>query len=148
MTDIHIDDFCKDVALILIRLYKTFPMKSDLYVEDIIGYHEPDEYGLHSERHMACLGAMLWLADEGYIRYGEMIRQEAVDQAVISQKTFMRLNTVSDYMVESSDDEAAMPDWMKQEKQLYVNQLRAALKAGSSVAINQIVRHFLSGLSG
>lgn len=144
MTDIHIDDFCKDVAQIILRLYKTFPQKSDLYVEDIIGYHEPDEYGLHSERHMACLGTMLWLADEGYLRYGEMIRQEAVDQCILTKKSFTRLNTASDIVVSNDDEIETSPQWMKEEKQLYINQIRSAVASGSSVTVNQVVKHFIS----
>lgn len=144
MTDIHIDDFCKDVAQIILRLYKTFPQKSDLYVEDIIGYHEPDEYGLHSERHMACLGAMLWLADEGYLRYGEMIRQEAVDQCILTKKTFTRLNTAYELVFSSDDENEAAPQWMKDEKQLYVNQIRSAVGSGSSLIVNQIIKHFIA----
>ena len=35
MADIHIDDFYRDCALILLRLYTSFPRKSVLYVDDI-----------------------------------------------------------------------------------------------------------------
>jgi hypothetical protein len=37
MADIHIDDFYRDVAKILIRLYAMFPRKTTPYVEDISG---------------------------------------------------------------------------------------------------------------
>ena len=47
MSDIHIDDFFRDAAIALNRLYLSFPRPIALYVEDIIGPDEPDEFGLH-----------------------------------------------------------------------------------------------------
>lgn len=63
--DLQIDDFYKDAASGLLMLYQAFPRKLALYVEDLIGREEPDEFGLPSKRHQACLGALLWLAEEG-----------------------------------------------------------------------------------
>ena len=91
MNNLHIDDFCKDCALILLQLYRVFPRRHTVYVEDICGSDTPDEVGLHSDRHMAGLGAMLWLAEEGYIRYQSLVYQDAVDQAVLTQKSFIIL---------------------------------------------------------
>ena len=62
MTDLHIDDFCHDAARIIVHLYSVFPRRTSVYVVDISGDDEPDEVGLHSDRFMACLGTMLWLA--------------------------------------------------------------------------------------
>ena len=63
MADLHIDDFYRDSAMILLRLYTTFPRKTVLYVDDICGPDAPDEFGLHSERHQSCFSAMTWLAE-------------------------------------------------------------------------------------
>lgn len=92
MADIHIEEFYKDLAKILLQLHNAFPRKSQVFVEDISGADDPDEYGLHSKRHQSCFSAMLWLADEGFIRFEDTIRQEAIDQAVLTQRTFIRLN--------------------------------------------------------
>lgn len=58
MADLHIDDFYRDAALILLRLYRTFPRKTILYVDDISGPDTPDEFGLHSERFQSCFSTM------------------------------------------------------------------------------------------
>lgn len=90
--DLQIDDFYKDAASGLLMLYQAFPRKMALYVEDLIGREEPDEFGLPSKRHQACLGALLWLAEEGYLRFESTIAYDALDQAVLSEKGFMRLS--------------------------------------------------------
>ncbi len=41
MDDLHVDDFYRDVALILLHLYSTFPRRSILYVEDVCGPDSP-----------------------------------------------------------------------------------------------------------
>lgn len=84
MADIHVEEFYRDVAIALSQLYSAFPRRINLFVEDIAGPDEPDEFGLHSKRHMACFGALLWLAEEGFLRYVDTIRQEALDQAVLT----------------------------------------------------------------
>ena len=146
MTDIHIGDFNHDVALILIRLYKEFPRKVTLYVEDIAGYEEPDEFGLHSDRYLSCLGAMLWLSEEGLIRYESVVKQEAVDQAIITNPCFVLLNTASDYMIEGSVTDNIPPSIHHAKKRL-INQLRAALKSGSSTVLENIVHELLERMS-
>lgn len=87
--DLHIGDFYNDVARILVTLYMHFPVRSALYVEDISGPDTPDEYGLHSPRHMACFSAALWLAEENYFRFTGTIQQDALDEAVLSQASFL-----------------------------------------------------------
>jgi len=91
MLDVHIDDFFKDCAVILLQGFKYFPAKQILYVEDICGPDEADEFGLHSPRHLAAFGAIIWLQEEGYIRFSEIDRQESVDEFVLSSKAFTRL---------------------------------------------------------
>ena len=101
MHDLHIGDFYNDVARILVALYMRFPVRSALYVEDISGPDTPDEYGLHSPRHMACFSTALWLAEEGYFRYTDTIHQEALDEAVLSQAGFLFFTTKDDNELET-----------------------------------------------
>ena len=146
MTDIHISDFNRDVATILIRLYNQFPRKTTLYVEDISGYEEPDEFGLHSDRYLSCLGAMLWLSDEGFIRYESVVKQEAIDQAIITNPCFVTLNTACNNPIKGSI-EAGAPASISQTKSLIVNQLRKGLKSGSSNTLESIVHELLERMS-
>ena len=44
--DLQIDDFYKDCAAGMLMLYQAFPRKVALYIEDLIGHEEPDEFGL------------------------------------------------------------------------------------------------------
>ena len=92
MADIHVEEFYKDAAIALVQLYGAFPRRINLFVEDIAGPDAPDEFGLHSKRHMACFGALLWLSEEGLLRYIDTIRQEALDQAVLTRDAFIRLS--------------------------------------------------------
>ena len=91
MLDVQIDDFFKDCAVILLHGFKYFPAKQVLYVEDICGPDETDEFGLHGPRHLAAFGAIIWLQEEGYIRFTEVDRQESVDEFVLASKAFTRL---------------------------------------------------------
>lgn len=118
MSDLHIDDFYRDAAKIFLQLYSTFPKKSTVLVEDIAGPDNPDEFGLPSDRHQACFGAMIWLADSGYINYQETIRQEALDQAELTHKAFTLLSSNGDSSQPLVDN--------------YVKQLRQILTDGSS----------------
>lgn len=160
MSDLHIDDFCKDVARILNQLYLVFPRKSTLFVEDIAGHDEPDEFGMHSERHMACLGAMLWLAEEGVIRFGDTIRQEAVDQAVLAGGTFALLSATADALTDEETAElearlpaairdggaSAVPPSVLRTGGTHVNRLRMALRSRSSDRIRSVVLELIDRL--
>lgn len=146
MADIHIDDFCRDVALALLHLYSAFPRRASVYVEDISGPDETDEVGLHSERHQSCLGALLWLAEEGYIRYEAMIYQDGIDQAVLTGKSFTLLSSVSD--VRYQDPPAELPPSIVAERVTVVEQIRSAVRSGESAKVSAIVRYFLSSRPG
>jgi len=139
--DLHIDDFCQDVARVLINLHACFPLKHAVYVEDISGPDEPDEVGLHSPRFSACLGAMLWLAEEGWIRYDTLIYQEGIDQAVLTQKAFLVLSAQSDVLYADIPDQ---PLLVKQQKATRIEQLRTAIKSKKSSQINDMVHYLLS----
>ncbi len=142
MADIHIDDFCRDTALVLLQLYNGFPLKKSVFVEDISGPDEPDEVGLHSRRHMACLGAMVWLAEENYIRFDSLIYQDGVDQAVLTNRAFILLSAASDIHLEEPDPD--LPRTLASEKLTLVEQIRAALRSGNSERLSTIMRFFFS----
>ena len=144
MTDIHIDDFYRDVAKIFLQLYLFFPNPAQLYVEDISGPDDPDEFGLHSKRHNAALSTMIWMAESGYLRYSDTIRMEALDQAVLTQKSFTLLTTQSalaEKHPKVTDPET--PPAMVEEFSTNIHQIRQALKSKSSIQIRQIIQHLL-----
>ena len=101
MTDLHIDDFYRDCAMTLQQLYLLFPRRGSVFVEDLIGHDEPDEFGMHSRRYQACFAAMLWLADEGHLRYEATIRQDAIDQAVLTGRMFALLSAAPAHLTAS-----------------------------------------------
>ncbi|ROS05021.1 hypothetical protein EDC56_0543 [Sinobacterium caligoides] len=145
MADLHIHDFYKDCGLILIALYNHFPRPITLYVEDISGPDNIDQYGLHSERHLSCLGAILWLAEEGYIRYQQQVKQEAFDGCGITHKT-LRLLTEPQRSLPSKDQhstESSLPPSQRQERNSRINRLRSAIEARDSTATAAIARDLL-----
>jgi hypothetical protein len=144
MSDIHIDDFYKDVAKILNLLYSFFPRPAQIYVEDISGPDDPDEFGLHSQRHQACFSTMIWLAESGYMRYIETIRQEALDQAVLTQKAFTLLTSVSDLAEKHPfANDPDKPESVKAEYSTNIHLIRHALRTRSSIQIREIVSYLL-----
>lgn len=138
MADIHIEEFYKDAAVALVQLYGAFPRRVNLFVEDIAGPDEPDEFGLHSKRHMACFGTLLWLSEEGYLRYVDTIRQDALDQAVLTQKAFVRLSSPVSPAPPGVDlpDDGSLPESIKEDLSTHIHSLRQALKSGSSSRIS------------
>ena len=157
MADINIENFYKHIARILSILYAAFPSKSPLYVDDVAGVDDPDEYGLHSPDYTAGFFAMLWLADEQYIRHMDTIRQDGVDQAVLTHKAFLKLTQVSEPIYQATIGQAEEADLISvpqtvdpgsspsviEDQMLVINQLRHALRSGDSIAIAKVVRHIL-----
>lgn len=159
MADINIENFYKHIAKILSILYSTFPSKSPVYVDEVAGIDEPDDYGLHSPHYTAGFFAMIWLAEEEYLRYQDTIRQDGIDQACLTHKAFLRLTEVADpiYTEPAQTDANVVPinsseqpdardepsPSVREEQKLVINQLRAAIRSGSSIAITKVVRHIL-----
>lgn len=145
MADLHIDDFYRDSAMILLHLYSSFPRKIILYVDDICGPDSPDEFGLHSDRHQSCFSALVWLAESGYINFTETIREEALDQTVLSQKGFLLLSGRSELELGMADDasDAAIPPSVMERSMTNVMYIRQALRSGSSIMIQQVMHHLL-----
>ncbi len=144
MSDIHIDDFYKDVAHIFLNLYNNFPNKSILYVDEICGADQPDEFGLHSERFKAGFSAMIWLADQGYIYFQTCIKQEALDQAALSERGFLLLSSRSEMNIGEEDIDPEIPPSVMEQSHININQIRRALKSGSSILIKQCIHSLLS----
>lgn len=143
MADIHIEEFYKDAAIALVQLYNAFPRRVNLFVEDIAGPDAPDEFGLHSKRHMACFGTLLWLAEEGLLRYVDTIRQEALDQAVLTQRAFVRMSSPASPAVleeNSPEDSQDLPPAIREDLSTHIHMLRNALRSGSSVRISRIMQ--------
>ena len=140
--DLQIDEFYKDAASGLLLLYQAFPRKVALYVEDLIGREEPDEFGLPSKRHQSCLGALLWLAEEGYLRYDSTIGYDALDQAVLSEKAFLRLTCSVAQPAHAGED---LPPSVRRAHASLAHQLREALASAASERIGRIARLLFSG---
>lgn len=94
MFNIHIEEFFLDCTKILKQLYMSFPMKSNVFVEDISGPDQADEYGLHCDRFQSCFGAMLWLEKEKFIHFESTLRQEAIDQATLTSKGLRLMSSI------------------------------------------------------
>ncbi len=146
MADIHVEEFYKDAAIALVQLYGAFPRRINVFVEDIAGPDEPDEFGLHSKRHMACFGALLWLAEEGLIRYVDTIRQEALDQAVLTREAFIRLSAPAPQtLVQAlgqlqSGSSDTLPPSVQEDLSTHIHLIRTALRSGHSGRISQAMQ--------
>lgn len=134
--DLQIDDFYRDAASGLLLLYQAFPRKITLYVEDLIGHEEPDEFGLPSKRHQSCLGALLWLAEEGYLRFESTIQFLAIDQAVLTEKGFLRLTRVS----REAERPGTLPPAVERVHSSTAFQLRKALRDEDGEQIARLTR--------
>jgi hypothetical protein len=140
MGDIHIDDFFKDAALTLSRLYLTFPRPVPVFVEDICGPVRTDEFGLPGDRFVACFSTFLWLAEESYLRYTDTIRQEAVDQAVLTGRCFNVLTMPAP----DAETDGTLPPSVRSEHASNIHHLRDALKSGSSIRVRTVMTHIMA----
>lgn len=139
MSDLHIDDFYRDAARILVALYAQFPRKTTLYVEDISGPDTPDEFGLHSPRHQACFHTMMWLGSCDYLRYDQAVRQEALDQVVLTHRGFLLLSSAAPDMSSlstSSESIGALPI----EGSLVIHRIRQELRDGTSYSLAEVMQ--------
>jgi hypothetical protein len=139
MSDIHIDDFYRDTALILLRLYNRFPRPQLLFVEEICGAGEPDEFGMPPARQQACFGAMIWLGQQGFLRYDATLRQEGLDQAVLTERGFLMLASSSPIPAEVAPDalKPELPESLRQAARSNAARLRRALQSGSSTELGR-----------
>jgi hypothetical protein len=146
VSDIHIDDFYKDAAKILVLLYNHFPRRITLYVEDISGPDKPDEFGLHHPRYEACFHTMLWLASTGYIEYSQTVQQDALDQTCLTHRTFLLLNSA----VQEPDAEepgvtpSDVPPVLAGLETLAINRLRKELNSGTSYSLADLMKRLMN----
>ncbi|AXS82233.1 MULTISPECIES: hypothetical protein [Marinobacter] len=154
MADLHVEEFYKDAAIALVQLYGAFPRRINLFVEDIAGPDEPDEFGLHSKRHMACFGALLWLAEEGLLRYVDTIRQEALDQAVLTRGAFIRLSAPApasltrELGIADGGSVSTLPPSVQDDLSTHIHLVRTVLRSGNSGRISQAMQAVFFADSG
>ena len=98
---------------------------------------------------------MVWLGEEDFLRYADTIRQDGIDQAILTYKGFLKLTAVAEHIytapyvtdesnvVSISPAEQISPSVLEDRK-LVINQLRNALRSGDSIAINKVVSHILT----
>lgn len=137
MTDIHIDDFYRDTAKTLVTLYNTFPRHIILYVEDIAGPDTPDDFGLHSKRHESCLSTLLWLANSDYINYKSLIKREAIEEATLTHRAFLLLNSAPTNDGLNYSEPHGSTD-------LLINKLRQELQTGTSHTLAILVKDLMA----
>lgn len=142
MFDIHIEEFYRDCVKVLHHLYQVFPRKSAVFVEDISGEDRPDEYGVHSDRFLACFGTMLWLAEENYIIYESTIKQEAIDQATLTSKGLNLMASIcrDQELLATLQDEYRNTAHSKSNVEL----MRLLLKHGTSTQLASAMQSLLS----
>jgi len=118
---------------VLHRLYASFPRRVTVFVEDIAGPITTDEFGVPGERFLGCFGALLWLAEEGYLRYADTIRTEAIDQAVLTGRCFNILTARVAH--DDVEEDQALPESVRAEHSMRIHRLREALSSGSSTRV-------------
>ena len=145
MTDINIDDFFTDTARTLVSLYGVFPRRHAIFVDDVYQSEEPDEFGLHSDRYRACFGALLWLGEEHYLRFEDSIRDEAIDQAILTARCFTLLSSPCDQALtdpQSGPDD--LPELVRLEQATHVHQIKSALRHRSSIELRKAMLDLMS----
>ena len=149
MAGLHIDDFYADATQIIVSLYGVFPRPVTLFAEDICGPDEPDEYGVHCHRHLACFATFLWLGEEGYLRYKDTIRQDAIDQVVLSGKCFTALLSQDSHLITGSDENIVklLPPSVAADQATLVFHLEMALKSKSSNNVKNAFMPLLNKMS-
>ena len=143
MYDIHIEEFFLDCTKILKQIYQAFPKNTNVYVEDISGPDQADEYGLHSDRFQSCFGAMLWLEHEKFIRFESTMRQEAIDQANLSAKGLRMMASIcnDEYLNSLSDKISPKTDNLKGRPN--IDTLRHIQQYGTSSQLALAVQYLL-----
>lgn len=140
MADIHIDEFFHDCVKALVLLYKQFPRKTSLYIDDLITAEPTDEFGIPTRRHQACFDALLWLSEEGYIRFFDRVRHDGLDQVVLTEKSFLRLSLPESPI----EDRQELPAIVSRKRSTLAWAMKQSIKSGSTEAINQSAQQFFA----
>jgi hypothetical protein len=130
MADLHIDDFRKDLAVVLIRLFNNFPRPHAIYLDEICPESETDEYGLVSKRYLAAMATLIWMGEEGMLRYQSVLPNEGIDQAVLTLGAWKHLMSLNE------------PSGQQGVKR--IDRLRNALKSRSSTQLEAAVDEWLA----
>ena len=142
--DLQIDDFQGRRRWRPSCFYQAFPRKTALYVEDLIGREAPDEFGLPSKTSPKLSGALLWLAEEGYLRFANTIHYEASTRRCSAKRPSQDLPV-------SSPAAAALaeaPASVRREQASLANQLRQALAQGDGERLAGLTRLLFEGNLG
>jgi hypothetical protein len=115
-----------------------------VFVEDISGLEEPDEFGMHGDRHLGCFAALLWLGEEGFVRFEETIKQDAIDQATLTSRCFTLLSRPLEVLDPSSD----LPGSVQIERSSMIFRLRTALRARSSPELRATMLTLMTQMLG
>lgn len=137
MNDVNIDDFYHDMGVILLTLFQQFPRKVSLFIDDISGPDDMDEFGLHSPRYLSAIGALMWLHDEGYVRYSDIIKQESAEDCTLTQKAFVKLIRPN-----LTADEFENANSIKKRESTLAFQMQQALKNQSSIDMQNIIQQY------
>ncbi len=88
---------------------------------------------------------MTWMAEAGYLSFTETIREEALDQAVLTQRGFLLLSSRSELELGIPEDEITddLPPSVMERSQTNVMQVRHALRDGSSIVVQQVMHYLL-----
>ena len=113
-------------------------------MDEVSGPDEPDEFGLHHPRFQAGFSAMVWLADQGYLQFEDTIRQEALDQVVLTRRGFLLLSSRSALEPQEPESNADTPLSVRERSQQNIARLREALREGSSAGLRRCVHYLLS----
>ena len=141
MIDVNVDDFYHDMAVILLSLYQQFPQKVSLYIDDICGPDETDEFGLHSKRYLSAIGALMWLHDESYIRYRDIVRQESAEECTLTQKAFVKLIQPIISRPETAQDKQTVSTAERFNHTL-IQQLHTAVKDQSGIDVRLLIETY------
>lgn len=118
-----VPEYFIDQSAMLCQLWQAFPQPCSLWVVDFTDDLELDEFGLHSPRHLRCLGCMQWLASEGWIRYQDQERELGVNQVVLTQKALLSLLQPVDGLTLMEQIQAQRPLLPNEDAQAKLQQL-------------------------
>jgi hypothetical protein len=135
---LNIDDFSRDVARTLVILASVFPRPREVFVEDVYQPEETDEFGMHSDRYLACFQTLVWMREEGFIRFTNTVRTDSVEQAVLTGRCLALL--IQPTSLQGGSPAIAI------ETNTLLHQLHAALELGSSTAIRLSVMDLVSDM--
>ncbi len=142
--DLHIDDFRRDSAIILLRLFNHFPRQHSIYISEISPEGYEDEYGLMNIRYEACLATMFWLAEEKLLTYKSEIPNEGIEQATLTLKGFQLLLGYS--TLEDVSQDLSTKEEIVSEKKRRIEYIREALKSKSSAQMTLVMDELIQAI--